>query len=129
MSHVTCTQGNWVESQLLVVGSQTVNLTPDLSFGHNLCFRCPNGQPLALVASPRLRLQHSLPLEEEVNVFIDIYKLFPQCNCFPLDPWPSSADLYSMTLPQANLGCRNPSLGGSRPRQGGCKVVGQEGDS
>ncbi len=22
---------------------QTTNLTPDLSFGHNLCFRCPNG--------------------------------------------------------------------------------------
>jgi hypothetical protein len=27
-----------------MVGSQTVNLTPGLSFGHNLCFRCPNGQ-------------------------------------------------------------------------------------
>jgi hypothetical protein len=44
MSHVTCTQRNWVNSQLLVVESQIANLTPDLSFGHNLCFRCPNEQ-------------------------------------------------------------------------------------
>ncbi len=43
MSCATCTQGNQVNSWLLVVGSQTANLTPDLSFGHNLCFRCPNG--------------------------------------------------------------------------------------
>jgi hypothetical protein len=43
MWHITCTQGNQVDSQLLVVGSQTANLTPGLSFGHNLCFRCPNG--------------------------------------------------------------------------------------
>jgi hypothetical protein len=43
MSHVTCTQGNLVDSWLSVVGSQTANLTPNLSFGHNLCFRCPNG--------------------------------------------------------------------------------------
>ncbi len=26
-----------------MVGSQIVNLTCNLSFGHNLCFRCPNG--------------------------------------------------------------------------------------
>jgi hypothetical protein len=43
MSHATCTQGNWVDSWLLVVRSQTVNLTLGLFFGHNLCFRCPNG--------------------------------------------------------------------------------------
>ncbi len=43
MLHATCMQKNWVESRLLVVGSQTANLTPDLSFGHNLCFKCPNG--------------------------------------------------------------------------------------
>jgi len=41
--HAICTQGNRVDSWLLVVGSQIANLTPDLSFGHNLCFRCPNG--------------------------------------------------------------------------------------
>jgi hypothetical protein len=41
MFHVTCTWGNWGDSQLLVSGSQIANLTPDPSFGHNLCFRCP----------------------------------------------------------------------------------------
>jgi hypothetical protein len=44
MSHVACTQGNRVDSWLLMVGSQIVNLTPDLSFGHNLCFKCSNEQ-------------------------------------------------------------------------------------
>jgi hypothetical protein len=43
MSHATCTQGNWRNYWLLVVGSQIVNLTPDPSFGHNLCFKCLNG--------------------------------------------------------------------------------------
>jgi hypothetical protein len=43
MLHVTYMQGNRVDSWLLVVGSQIVSLTPGLSFGHNLCFRCPNG--------------------------------------------------------------------------------------
>jgi hypothetical protein len=43
MSHATCTQGNQVDSRLLVVGSQIANLTVGLSFGHNLCFRCLNG--------------------------------------------------------------------------------------
>ncbi len=43
MSHATCMQGNWVDSWLSMVGNQTVNLTPNLSFGHNLCCKCPNG--------------------------------------------------------------------------------------
>ncbi len=43
MSYATRTQGNWGNSQLLVVGSQIANLTPDPSFGRNLCFKCPNG--------------------------------------------------------------------------------------
>jgi hypothetical protein len=42
MLHVSWTQQNRVDSWLLMVGSQTTNLTPDLSIGHNLCFRCPN---------------------------------------------------------------------------------------
>jgi len=33
-----------VDSRLLVVRSQTVNLTPGPSFAHNLGDRCPNGQ-------------------------------------------------------------------------------------
>jgi hypothetical protein len=43
MPHNTCTLGNWVDLQLLVVGRQIANLTPGLSFDHNLCFICPNG--------------------------------------------------------------------------------------
>ncbi len=43
MWHTTCTQGNWDDSWLLVVGSQIVNSTPSPAFGHNLRFRCPNG--------------------------------------------------------------------------------------
>ncbi len=42
MWHVTFTQGNLVDSQILMVGSQIANLTPDLSFGHNVCFKCTN---------------------------------------------------------------------------------------
>jgi hypothetical protein len=42
--HATCTQGNWDDSRLLVIKSQIANLTIVLSFGHNLCFRCPNGR-------------------------------------------------------------------------------------
>ncbi len=33
-----------VDSWLLVVGSQTANLTPGPSFAHNLGYRCPNDQ-------------------------------------------------------------------------------------
>jgi hypothetical protein len=43
MSHTTCMQQNQVDSQLLVVESQIVNLIPGPSFGHNLCFKFPNG--------------------------------------------------------------------------------------
>ncbi len=43
MSHSTCTHWGQVDSRLLMVGSQTANLTPCPSFCHNLCYRCPNG--------------------------------------------------------------------------------------
>jgi hypothetical protein len=43
MLHITCTQGNWVDSWLLMVKRQIANLIPDLSFDHNLCFKCLNG--------------------------------------------------------------------------------------
>ncbi len=42
MVHATYTQGNWGDSWLLVVRSQIGNLTIDLSFGHNLCFKYLN---------------------------------------------------------------------------------------
>jgi hypothetical protein len=43
MLHVTLTQITRVDSWLLVVESQIANSTPCVSFGHNFCFRCPNG--------------------------------------------------------------------------------------
>ncbi len=43
MLYTTCTWVNRVDSWLLMVRSQIVNLTFVLSFGHNLCFKCPNG--------------------------------------------------------------------------------------
>jgi hypothetical protein len=44
MSHSPFGGREEVDSRLLVVGSQTANLTPGLSFAHNLGDRCPNGQ-------------------------------------------------------------------------------------
>jgi hypothetical protein len=44
MLHATCTWGNKVDSWLLVVGNQIANLTPNISFYHNLYFKCPNGR-------------------------------------------------------------------------------------
>ncbi len=43
VSHSTCTPQGWVNSWLLVVGSQTNSLTLDPSFCHNLCCKCSNG--------------------------------------------------------------------------------------
>jgi hypothetical protein len=43
VSHSTCTHRDRINSWLLVVESQIANLTPDLSFCYNLCYRCTNG--------------------------------------------------------------------------------------
>jgi hypothetical protein len=43
VSHSTCTHWDQVDSWLLMVGSQTANLTISLSFNHNLCCKCSNG--------------------------------------------------------------------------------------
>ncbi len=55
MSHAICRQVNRVDSWLFMVGSQTANLTPGLSFGHNLCFKCPNehSEPILNIYVPR----------------------------------------------------------------------------
>ncbi len=44
MSRTFWRQVNRVDSWIFVVGSQIGNLIPGPSFGHNLCFRCPNEQ-------------------------------------------------------------------------------------
>jgi hypothetical protein len=53
--HATCTQVNQGNSRLLVVGNQIGNLTPNPSFGHNLCFRFSNGscKPILDIYVPR----------------------------------------------------------------------------
>jgi hypothetical protein len=42
MWHTTYMQGNQGDSKLLVVENQIGNLSPNPSFGHNLCFNYPN---------------------------------------------------------------------------------------
>jgi len=49
MCRTSPTHTSWVDSQLLVVGSQIANLTPSPSFDHNLCCRCPNGSCKAIL--------------------------------------------------------------------------------
>jgi hypothetical protein len=44
VSHSQIGSREGIDSRLLVVGSQTANLTPGPSFAYNLCFRCPNEQ-------------------------------------------------------------------------------------
>ncbi len=53
--HATCMQGNRGDSRLLMVKSQTANLTPGPSFDYNLCFKCPNGscEPISVIYIPR----------------------------------------------------------------------------
>ncbi len=55
MLHITFMWENWGDSWLLVVRSQTSNLIPSLSFGHNLCFKCSNGsrEPISDIYVPR----------------------------------------------------------------------------
>jgi len=75
MSHATYTQGNWVDSWLLMVGSQIANLTPNLFFGHNLCFRCPNGS-----CKPSLNIYISIVFQWYKELFNPLG--FDPCNRF-----------------------------------------------
>jgi len=55
VSHSICTHQDRVDSRLFVVGSQIGSLTPDPSFDHNLCCRCPNGSCKAIFVIYTLR--------------------------------------------------------------------------
>jgi hypothetical protein len=74
MSHIVYKQGNQGNSWLLVVGSQIGNLIPDPSFGHNLCFRYPNGSymPILIIYVPKNFQWHN----ELTNPMS-----FDPCNC------------------------------------------------
>jgi hypothetical protein len=47
VSHSTCTHRGRVDSWVLVVGSQIASLTPDPSFYHNVCSKCPHVSPFS----------------------------------------------------------------------------------
>ncbi len=69
MSHFSYRRRNWVDSRLLVVGSQIASLTLDPSFAHNLGCRCPNGSCKAI-----LDIYTSRPFQQ--------YKKNPNARCF-----------------------------------------------
>jgi hypothetical protein len=72
MSHSCCRRREEVDSRLLVVGSQTANLTPAPSFAHNLVYIRPN---------------------DSCKAILDIYTSRPfqwhkeQSNARIFDPW------------------------------------------
>jgi len=74
VSHSTCTHRGRVDSQLIVVESQTISLTPDPSFCHNLCCRCPNGQCEAI-------------LDIYTSIVFQWYKEHPNARCFDPCDW------------------------------------------
>jgi len=53
--HAIYKQVNRINSWLFLIRSQTSSLTPGPSFGHNLCFKCPNEQcePILNIYVPR----------------------------------------------------------------------------
>ncbi len=81
MWHSTCTKGNRGDSWLLMVGNQIGNLTPNPSFGHNLCFKCPNGS---------WKLILNIYILRAFQWYKEIFNpmSFDPCN-FPLKIWES----------------------------------------
>jgi hypothetical protein len=121
MSHTTWTQGNWVNSWLSVVGSQTTSLTPGLSFGHNLCCRCSNGSCELI-----LDIYVSISFQWYKNIHkargFDLYNHFLKFQESTGTPTPhngssfGSVNVYSHTLPYSRTpllarSLANPCLG------------------
>ncbi len=71
VSHVTYTHESQVDSWLFMVESQTASLIPDLSFCHNLCYKCPNEsyEPI---------------LDIYISIAFQWYKELPNVRCFDL---------------------------------------------
>ncbi len=74
VSQSTCMHRCRVNSQLLMVRSQTANLTPDLSFSHNYCCTCLNGS-----CKPILDIYTSIAFQW--------YKERPNARCFDPCNW------------------------------------------
>jgi hypothetical protein len=101
MLHTTYTQKNLIDSRLLMVRSEIANLTPDPSFGHNLCFRCPNES-----------------CEHILNIYISIsfpwYKEFLKAMGF--DPCNHTLKIWeSIETPTPKLGVPSGMWGGLFP--------------
>jgi len=90
VSHSTCTHRGRVDSRLLVVGSQTTSLTPDPSFDHNLCCRCPNGSCEAIFDIYTSRI-------------FQRYKEHLKARCFDLWNCESLGGLHVPTFGSASL--------------------------
>jgi len=129
MSHATCMPGNRGDSRFLMIGSQIINLTFDPSFGHNLCFRCPNEScgPILNIYIPRYfqwYKEHHNPLSfDPCNYSMKIQESIrtptPKKEA-PLEVWrfipshfPTLSGAYSMTLGLPLLACNfaSPCLG------------------
>jgi hypothetical protein len=74
VSHFTCTHQGWVDSQLLVVRSQTASLTLGPSFDHNLCCRCLNGSCEAI-------------FDIYISRTFQLYEKHLKARCFDLCNW------------------------------------------
>jgi hypothetical protein len=99
VSHSTYTHQGRVYFWLLVAGSQTANLTPSLSFVHNLCCRFPNGSCEAIfgmyASRPFQKYREHLkarcfdPCEWALS-FRESWKTpkspFRECECHPHTP-------------------------------------------
>jgi hypothetical protein len=79
--HATCTHWSQIDSWHFVVRNQIANLTPDLSFCHNLCYRCLNGS-----CEPILDIYTSIAFQWYRELFNA--RCFDLCN-FSLKVWES----------------------------------------
>jgi hypothetical protein len=132
MSHVVYSQVFRVDSRLLVVGSQNWQTpgssTPGPSFGHNLCFRCPNEQCEPILDIYALRAFHwykerhnplrfdpsnrSLKFREstgtpspKAGVALGVWRFTPSLSYTPGSPWcDSRASLWPAPLQPLCLG-------------------------
>jgi hypothetical protein len=104
VSHSTCTHRGWVDSQLLVVGSQTANLTPGPSFVHNLCCRCPTGSYKAIFGIYTSRPFHHYKEHLKERCFDPCYRTlsFQESRRTPKSPfW--ECECHPHTLPKVRL--------------------------
>jgi hypothetical protein len=130
----TC-KGNRGDSRLLVVMTQIINLTPGLSFGHNLCFKYPNGscKPILNIYVPRsfqwykelfnsmifdpcncfMKIQESIETPiSKVGAHLGVWRFIPSHSSTLLGAWNATLRLHFWPAPlQAIALVANPRLG------------------